>query len=315
MILWIVLLKYEVMQVEHRKDNKGLIELLTDFGFEVLLHDNKYPKGKPKYSWDGRTEVSLVFDKGKEYYNFDLRHGDFEIKDCIHEMTSKSEYFQLLSHSFDSYQEAYERLATTMDKYRLLEQITNDLSRLNFAFKNCNKELFDDEFSRDYEISLFLHFAVIIAYSGGSNSQAYREDGFLIKKISTLLRTKRDFIEATIDFLNKKLEVLKSREDKHQTSATLEQTKSFVQKNSISWAKSDTDLLELITALNETRSIKRDGNSLTRKEVVEFFSAIFNIQIIDSESKHSRATERKKDVSPFLSSLKQAFDDYANNKL
>ena len=80
------------------------------------------------------------------------------------------------------------------------------------------------------------------------------------------------------------------------------------------WKKSDIDLLELIVALIESNSIVNSQGSLTRKEAVEQFSTIFNISIKDYESKLSRGTERKKDVSPFLSSLKQAFDDYANSK-
>ena len=82
----------------------------------------------------------------------------------------------------------------------------------------------------------------------------------------------------------------------------------------IIWNRTDTDLLELITALLESRSINNSNGNLSRKEAIDLFTVIFNIPIKDPESKLTRATNRKKDVSPYLSSLKEAFDNYAVRK-
>jgi hypothetical protein len=80
------------------------------------------------------------------------------------------------------------------------------------------------------------------------------------------------------------------------------------------WNKSDTALLELITALLETRSISNIKGNLSRKEAIEQLSQMFNKEIKDPESKLTRATSRKKDISPYLASLKEAFDNYAIKK-
>ena len=86
-------------------------------------------------------------------------------------------------------------------------------------------------------------------------------------------------------------------------------------QHKLSWQKSDTDFLELVTALYESKSINNESKDLTRKDAIGILSQIFDLNIKDAESKLVRATERKKDTSPFLTKLKQVFDDYSQNKL
>lgn len=81
------------------------------------------------------------------------------------------------------------------------------------------------------------------------------------------------------------------------------------------WNKRDTDLLELITALVESRSIQNSTGSLTRTEAISTFQKIFGIEIKDAESKLSRATERKKSLTPFLDDLKLSFEQYCYRKV
>jgi len=86
-------------------------------------------------------------------------------------------------------------------------------------------------------------------------------------------------------------------------------------KNSVLfWTKSDTDLLELVTALYESRSIQNPEKNLTRKEAIALFSKFLNHPIKDVESKLSSATDRKKDISKFLTSLAKEFEEYAKKK-
>jgi hypothetical protein len=82
----------------------------------------------------------------------------------------------------------------------------------------------------------------------------------------------------------------------------------------LQWKKSDTDLLELIVALNESGSIFCNNSAMKRTQTIEFFETLFGISIKDAESKLSKATDRKKNISPFLTSLKEAFDNYAIRK-
>ena len=81
------------------------------------------------------------------------------------------------------------------------------------------------------------------------------------------------------------------------------------------WKSSDTDLLELAAAIYQNRSIERkDGKTLTRKELVDYFQQIFAIKIKDPEGKLTRATSRKLNITPFLDTLKIAFENYGQEK-
>jgi len=95
----------------------------------------------------------------------------------------------------------------------------------------------------------------------------------------------------------------------------IEPRNTSTNKSSLQWKKSDTDLLELIVALNESGSIFCNNSAMTRKQTIEFFENFFGITIKDPESKLSRATERKKDPAPYLTFLKQTFINYSEKKL
>ena len=80
------------------------------------------------------------------------------------------------------------------------------------------------------------------------------------------------------------------------------------------WKASDTHLLELVTALYKSGSIgKKDTSNLTRKELIEFFARIFNMEIKNVECKLSIATNRYDDT-PCLDKLKRAFKEYIEEK-
>ncbi len=117
-----------------------------------------------------------------------------------------------------------------------------------------------------------------------------------------------------LERLNKKLEL----EKKALTHKAIKENPTVIHYNEPSpftWTASDTDLLELVAALHKNNSIKRkDGKPLTRKELVDFFQQIFNIEIKDVEGKLNKATSRKKNMTPFLDSLKGAFESYAEEK-
>jgi len=95
------------------------------------------------------------------------------------------------------------------------------------------------------------------------------------------------------------------------------QVKTVVEsfKHEYEWTASDTDLLELIAALYQNKSIQRkDGKALTRKELIDYFQTILGTEIKDVEGKLTRATGRKINMTPFLDSLKIAFVSYAEEK-
>lgn len=81
------------------------------------------------------------------------------------------------------------------------------------------------------------------------------------------------------------------------------------------WKSSATDLLELVTALYQNKSIERkDGKPLTRKELTAYFEQMFNIVIADTEGKLYKATNRKINQTPFLNNLAVQFENYAAGK-
>lgn len=82
----------------------------------------------------------------------------------------------------------------------------------------------------------------------------------------------------------------------------------------LNWEKTDTDLIELITALLETKSISNSKGFPTRKDAIDLFTRVFNHPIKDAESKLSHATNKSSYASPYLTALKEAVINYVKMK-
>lgn len=81
------------------------------------------------------------------------------------------------------------------------------------------------------------------------------------------------------------------------------------------WVGTHTELLELFTALYHSKKLERvDGKEFTRKEFLDYIQDIFNVDIKDAEGKLTRATDRKNNRTPFIDSLRTAFEAYADGK-
>lgn len=116
-------------------------------------------------------------------------------------------------------------------------------------------------------------------------------------------------IDTILEYIRRREEIIEKTDDYVRV---INEIPTF--NGTIMWEASDTDLLELITALVESGSVQNSTKSITRKEAIDFFSEIFGLEIKDAESKLSRATERKKDLSPFLTKLKYHFEQYVQKK-
>jgi len=80
------------------------------------------------------------------------------------------------------------------------------------------------------------------------------------------------------------------------------------------WTMTDTDFLELFTALYQNECIERnDGKALTRKELIEYFQVLLGLDIKSLESKLSKAGNRN-EKTPFLDDLKSAFEIFVEQK-
>lgn len=117
-----------------------------------------------------------------------------------------------------------------------------------------------------------------------------------------------------LERLEKKHEIDK----KKLTNKAIEKNPIIIQnivESPYKWNSSDTDFLELFAALYQNQSIARtDGKPLTRKEMQEYFQNIMSLNIKDVEGKLTKATNRKLNMTPFIDSIKAAFETYAKDK-
>ncbi|WP_243348256.1 RteC domain-containing protein [Parabacteroides sp. FAFU027] len=115
-----------------------------------------------------------------------------------------------------------------------------------------------------------------------------------------------------------RLEMRLELEKKALTHKAIENNPVIIQggdSTPYNWNVSATDLLELVAALYKSDSLKRkDGRPLTRKELIDYFQQIFNMEIKDAEGKLNKATSRKKNMTPYLDGLKTAFESYVEEK-
>ncbi len=143
------------------------------------------------------------------------------------------------------------------------------------------------------------------------------EDGIKMKYSDEIFPNYEELCNLELDRLYKRLEILDSKNDTRQNNELPKEQKNEVQhiKPPYRWSKTDTDLIELITALFHSDSIKRrDNKPLTRKELIEYFTDIFDMQLKHAESKLSRTSERKKSRTQYIDLLKSTFENYIEEK-
>lgn len=80
------------------------------------------------------------------------------------------------------------------------------------------------------------------------------------------------------------------------------------------WNRSDTDLLELVTALYESNAVKTDSGKFTKKELQSALEWMFNHPVKGAGAKLTKARDRKLEPSVFMEELKQAFSRYVLRK-
>jgi len=86
-------------------------------------------------------------------------------------------------------------------------------------------------------------------------------------------------------------------------------TKAFPR---LHWNCSDTDLLELVTALYETGAVKASEGKITKRQLQLGLEWLFNHPVKGAGSKLTKARDRKMEPARFLTELKEAFVVYSN---
>jgi hypothetical protein len=281
------------------------IELLSDFTFNINYYKDKNPEGK--LSWyEERGEWK--FNPRKDYWNFDISINGYKI-DNVLENWKKNKYGEYLEEKLNLFIESNNSsYLSTLVKSDCFDQLNTLLGKLNLVKSQFYTEKIQDEYSPFFYNAL-RHPKININYSDLNKVYDEDNDRFVTELIYFFLNRKNEVIESAISFLENKIKWLEMIKDQSIDSINVN-----LKSSDLVWTRSDTDLLELVTALYEIRAINHSQHPLTRKEAIEFFSKFFDRDIKDAESKLSRATERKKDVSPFLKSLKESFDNYAIKK-
>jgi hypothetical protein len=285
--------------------NSELIELLSNFTFNINYFENKNPEGK--LSWY-EEEGCWRFNPRKEYWNFNILINGYKIENVI-ENWKKNKYGEYLEEKLTLFIESNNTsYLSALVKSDCFDQLNTLLGKLKLVKSQFYTEKIQDEYSPFFYDAL-RHPKIDINYSDLNKVHDEENDRFVNELISFFMNRQNEVIESTIRFLENKIKWLEMI-----NVQSIESNEVNLKPSDLVWTRSDTDLLELVTALFEIRAINNSQHPLTRKEAIEFFSKFFDRDIKDAESKLSRATERKKNVSPFLASLKESFDNYAIRK-
>jgi hypothetical protein len=278
------------------------LKILDNLDFHLIFNNEK-AKGRPSLDIMNPDWKSFI---SCDYWDFGIVLNDYSINDLIdnYESINYVEYLNKQKEQFKlELDDLISKNLTSTESLKFLYEILEFLELMNSCYFKLHIEDHDPyevaELARDVDY----HKNVKITPSDEKKFE--KEDIFIKYVISRFISDHKIAIESSKSFI-KNLITIVEKEDRQIVGSK----KNF----DLEWCKSDTDLLELITALLETRSISNGKGNLSRKDAIDLLSKVFNISIKDPESKLTRATSRKKDVSPYLSSLKEAFDNYSIKK-
>jgi hypothetical protein len=284
--------------------NFKFLNLISNLNFYIIYHDEK-KYGTPSYFVE---ESCWGLVDSKNYCDFDIKVNDYQIQNIVEyiiEKRKKIEYYEYLVNEREFF---YSELSTSLkestsriEHLQILINIEEFLSSINWGYETF-MEIFEPynfptEFITNKRVEI--HPNPLEKYSKG--------DEFTLTVLSTFVSQQKIVLEGTLNYIHRQVDLINQMKDTEFKGRSRS-------SNDLLWNKNETDLLELIVALTETKSITNSDGNLSRKDVYEIFSQIFNTPLKDAESKLTRATSRKKDVSPYLSSLKDAFDNYAIRK-
>jgi hypothetical protein len=277
-----------------------------DLRFQLDYVAEKY-EGRPDCllppdPYDRRGVWVWGINEDLDFWDFDISINNYKILN-VTENDYKIEYSSALT---DIYASLGEEIENLIEK--------NADQKANNLFLLKTKKILEQFRNRYYDIHIIdddmlplngiWHNSIELV---PNDKKKHLPDIAYIKAIiSTFLKQQKQFIDKALILIDDFTEMIK-------VESMTSQSKMVGLQNTLQWKKSDTDLLELIVALNESGSIFSNNTAMTRKQTIEFFEILFGKSLKDAESKLSRATERK-DKSPYLSFLKQTFENYSDNK-
>ena len=267
----------------------------------ILEYDDK-PSKKPFLS----PENGIVFLDPPTYRDFTLTINGYKICGQKKFHLDQSDYKKYLeSTAMPFYGELLNNISRLNTRSKILKYISDTLIELS------------DINGKYYEINIQFESGPILSVLSYSDINItvdtdFEKDEFYYWVIAQFLRPQREvltditkFVQAQYDLIGK-LSYKEIRELFPQ---------KYLHEGLLKWEKDQTDFLELVVALIKTGSISDPVKPTTRKEVIKHFGILFGREFSYSESLLSRATTRKKDFSPYLKSLTDAFDQYCQNKI
>jgi hypothetical protein len=110
------------------------------------------------------------------------------------------------------------------------------------------------------------------------------------------------------------------KELKHKLIQTychiLENLPAPIINSNLKWNKSKVDLIELMAALVESKSIFKDNIPVTKEYLVEFLSKMFlETDLTNWEKDLTQAKRRKREKAPYLKLLVKTFEEFAEKKV
>lgn len=329
---------YNALISEKTRESVNLEEAKARFTSEQFaLHYNAFMKELDKNILEYENYRII-----KDYFNGifnDFRKLDNNTLDCISKILKVNFEVEFLSGLKSLYIKYYELVAEFSDNYYdfypnsplykyFFEQIKTSTGKEmkpiyygDFEINELKTNYYTPKYIKEQIKKVFEAIYDFKQWQLEYDIKIETENGVKYKYTEELYPNYEDLCNIELDRLYKRLEILdlieppKPTTNKENDKENDQTDLSDPGKPALRWSKSDTDLIELITALFHSESIKRkDNKNLTRKELLEFFEEILDIEVKHSESKLSRTSDRKKSLTPYLDKLKNTFENYVEEK-
>ncbi len=205
----------------------------------------------------------------------------------------------------------YSQFQDLLESLDFLEFLYSDLRGIRVAYLPDNQDL----------ILGSLQIEGLLKYR---NDYAILET--LKKKVLYFVEIQKMIVSALEEYLSRKIRSLQNRfrlihsgmklptlSGKRKENDEFEFHNDQVREHLI-WNRTDTDLLELTTALYESKAIRSSSGKFNKKHLLQTFEKLFHHTVKGAGSKLTRARDRKTETAVFMEELKTAFSDYVSRK-
>jgi hypothetical protein len=211
-------------------------------------------------------------------------------------------YLKTLEKNKKEFYDELDKLINSGVSLNILQNKLNSFKLRLVEFLSC---FFEEEVNYYGEKQFFIKNKALVESKNNIKSIFYPRKN---KLLHSFLSVQKEILENLSNYLVGKITMLE-----HLNLKTMViDPQNALDTSTIKWNKSKIDLIELITALVETKSILKDNKPITKENLVRLFSESFNIDLSDFEKDLNQAKKRKKEKAPFLKSLSEEFTNYCS---